>query len=119
MLLVELLTPGIMILFGITYRKNAPNKISNASGYRTTISMKNRDTWEFAHHYCGKVWLFVGWILLVVSFAAMLSVYGKDTHSVGKFGCVLISAQVVVLLASIAPTEIALRKTFDKDGNRK
>ena len=24
-------------------------------GYRTSMSMKNKDTWEFAHKYCGKV----------------------------------------------------------------
>ena len=31
-------------------------------GYRTSMSMKNKDTWEFAHKYCGKVWYVCGMV---------------------------------------------------------
>ena len=38
----------------IFYEKGSKgNKFS--IGYRTSMSMKNKDTWEFAHKYCGKV----------------------------------------------------------------
>ena len=35
--------------------KKAPKEINSVFGYRTSMSMKNKDTWEFAHKYCGKV----------------------------------------------------------------
>lgn len=38
--------------------------------------------------------------------------------TVGEIGSVVIGVQTVILLASLIPTEIALRKNFDKDGNR-
>lgn len=48
--------PLLMIIFGAIFRKAAPKKINSLYGYRTTMSMKNRDTWEFAHHYFGRIW---------------------------------------------------------------
>jgi uncharacterized membrane protein len=116
---MDLLIPVIMIIFGSIYTKRAPKEINHISGYRTTMSMKNRDTWEFAHHHCGKVWRLVGWIMLVPSFVAMMFVFDKDTNTVGSFSLIVIVVQTVILIASVVPTEIALRKTFDENGNRK
>jgi hypothetical protein len=119
MLIMELFVPAIMIIFGNIYRNKAPEDINGSNGYKTAMSRLNRDTWEFAHHYCAKVWRLVGWILLVPSIAAMLYVRGKDTEAVGHFGLILTLVQTVILIISIAPTEIALRKTFDENGQRK
>ena len=44
---------------------------------------------------------------------------GKDADAVGKIGGLLCLAQLPVMLYTIFPTERALKKTFDKDGNRK
>lgn len=49
----------------------------------------------------------------------MLLVLGKDENAVGIAGTVLCTIQLLPLLLSIIPTERALRKTFDKDGNRR
>ena len=119
MLVMELLVPVIMILVGYAYVKHAPKEINGVSGYRTARSMINRDTWEFANHHFARTWRIVGWILLPLVVAAMLSVFGRDEKAVGDFGLGLIAIQAVVLLASIIPTERALRKTFDENGDRK
>ena len=44
---------------------------------------------------------------------------GKGESAVSWLGSALCVVQLVVLLAPIAPTERALRRTFDKDGNRR
>ena len=119
MLLVGLLCPVIMIAAGISFLKAAPKKINSVYGYRTELSMKNQDTWEFAHKYCGKVWLRGGLILLPVAVIPMLLVIGKSTEIVGIVGSIIGTLGVVVLIASIFPTESALRKNFDERGNRK
>ena len=119
MFLMALLVPAIMIGFGSWSAGHAPKKINALFGYRTAMSMKNQDTWEFAHHHSGKIWRAAGWVLLAVSALAMLPVRGKSTDTVGMFGAILMGVQVVVLLLSILPTEAALRKTFDPDGNRR
>jgi len=119
MLVMDLLIPFTMIGFGKYFIKKAPKEINRVFGYRTPMSMKNKETWEFAHHYCGKLWLIIGWIMLVISIIAMLFVIGKDESVVETFGGILCGIQLVFLFASIFPTEIALKNNFDEHGNRK
>jgi uncharacterized membrane protein len=56
-----------MIGFGFLLGKKIPKEINSIIGYRTTMSMKNRDTWEFAHKYSGKVWIRSGIITTIIS----------------------------------------------------
>lgn len=53
MLVMNLLIPISMIGFGKLFMKTTPKEINGLFGYRTSMSMKNKDTWIFAHHYCG------------------------------------------------------------------
>jgi len=119
MLIMNLLVPVTMIGFGSYFIKSAPKKINYISGYRTTMSMKNQDTWRFAHNYIGKLWRLIGWIMLVPSVIAMLFVIGKDIEVIGAFGGILCGVQLVFLMIPIIPTEMALRKNFDRNGFRK
>lgn len=119
MTIMNLLIPIIMIGFGSYSSKNAPKQINHTFGYRTSMSMKNKETWEFAHHHSGRIWLKVGWIMLIVSGIAMLFVIGNDINIVGIFGMILCVIQVIVLIASIIPTEKALKRNFDENGNRR
>ena len=59
MLIMDLLIPFTMIGFGKMFLKKAPDQINYVFGYRTSMSMKNQDTWVFAHHYCGKIWIYL------------------------------------------------------------
>lgn len=117
-LIMNLLIPITMIIIGSYYAKKAPKKINSISGYRTPMSMKNKDTWEFAHTYCGKLWRVIGWVMLPVSVFAMVLVMGKEIVTVGTFGLGFSIIQCVVLIIPIIPTERALRKNFDEHGNR-
>jgi hypothetical protein len=119
MLTVNLLLPCTMICFGRIFLKKAPKEINSIYGYRSTMSMKNKDTWEFAHHYFGIIWYKWGLILLLLSIVVMIFVIGKDTDTVGSWGGVLCLLQCIPLVGAIFPTEQALRRTFDKNGVRK
>ena len=119
MLVMNLLIPLSMIGIGAVFRRAAPREINPVLGYRTARSMKNRETWEFAHHHCGKVWTTAGCVLLPLTIAVMLPLLGRPEDVVGLWGGVVCGVQTAVLIASIFPTEIALRKKFDKNGLRK
>lgn len=116
-LIMNLLIPITMIVLGSYYKKNAPKNINSFYGYRTSMSMKNNKTWEFSHHYIGGIWLKLGWILLVISAIPMLFVIGKDKSTINNFSLILCVIQIIFLISPILPTEKALRKNFDKDGN--
>lgn len=118
-LICDLLIPCIMIGLGKYFSKKAPQKINKTFGYRTSMSMKNRETWEFAHKYIGKLWTWLGFVILVASVAALLVVFGKEIETVGNVGMIVCYVQLAVLIGSIIPTEIALKKTFDQSGRRR
>lgn len=119
MLIINLIIPITMIVFGALFMKKAPKNINAIFGYRTSMSMKNKDTWDFAHKYCGKLWLWLGLVLLPLSIIPLLFVLGKEISITAIVGTVVCLVQIVPLLGSIIPTEIALKKTFDQDGKRK
>ena len=119
MLCTVLLVPLIMLFFGFYFKNKSPKEINSLFGYRTTMSMQNKDTWEFAHHYCGRLWLVIGMIMLPLSVIPMLFFINQDIDVVGIAGGIIEGIQVVVLLISIFPTEKALKKTFDENGNRR
>ena len=119
MLLMNLLITFTLIGFGKHFLKKAPKEINGIFGYRTSMSMKNKDTWEFAHKYCGKIWYICGLISLPITVIGMLLAIGKNAEVVGTVGAVITGVQLVFLIGSIFPTEIALRKNFDKNGKRR
>ena len=118
-LAMDLLVPGVMIGFGKEFQKNPPTEINPGYGYRTAMSSKNQDTWEFAHRHSGRIWKICGLILLPVTVVPMLFVIGGDEGTVGTVGGIVCGVQLAVLIGSIFPTERALRKNFDKEGNRR
>ncbi|MCH4890593.1 SdpI family protein [Acidaminobacter sp. JC074] len=112
---MNLLIPLTMIGFGKYFKDNSSKRIY---GYRTSMSMKNEDTIQFAHNYCGRLWLRLGWPLLILSLVSMLILLGEGNKHVGIYGGIISGIQVMVLIISIIPIELALRKTFNKSGKR-
>ena len=119
MLCADLLVPAVMIGFGRMFLKNPPKNINDSFGYRTKRSMKNQDTWDFAHQYCGRLWYRCGLILLLPSVAPLLFVLGRDIGVIGSTGLVVTGVQLVVMLGTVFPVEKALKRTFDERGRRR
>ena len=121
MLIMDLLLPFTMIGFGRYFMKKAPKEINSVFWISmwTSMFMKNKDTWEFAHKYCGKVWYVCGMVMLPITVIFMLLVIGKNEDCVGSIGGIICGVQLIPLIGSILPTEIALKKNFDKNGTRR
>ena len=118
MLVFILMIPLLMLGFGKSFMKNPPTEINPGYGYRTAMSSKNQDTWDFAQRYMGKVWYQAGRLLLIPSAVPLLFVLGRDVGVVGVVGLAVSGVQLVVMLGSIGATEHALKKNFDKNGKR-
>lgn len=116
MLLMVLIVPVSMVGFGRLMLVNPPREINSLFGYRTAMSMKNQDTWEFAHKYCGRLWFRCGLVLLPLSVIPLLFVLDKDITTVSVAGLIVMFLQLIPMLGTISLTEAALRRTFDKDG---
>ena len=77
MLAVSLLMPLTMIIFGRHFMHNPPKDINSSYGYRTSMSMKSRETWDFAHRYFGRLWVILGLILLPCPWQPCFFSWGK------------------------------------------
>lgn len=119
MSLMNLLVPATIIGFGRMFLYNPPKNINATFGYRTAMSMKNQDTWDFAHRYCGRLWYRMGLGLLPVTLLFSLLLFGKDIATVGTYAGVFELLQCIPLVGAISPTERALKRTFDESGRRK
>ena len=119
MLIMVLLIPITMIIFGRLFSNKTPKEINYTFGYRTKRSMMNIETWKFAHEYIGKLWFIFGLTLLLLSVVIMVFVFGKDPNTVGTVGGILTFAQMIPMIGTIIPTENALKKKFDEFGRRR
>ena len=119
MLVCSVLIPIIMIIAGRMMWKHCPKKINYVYGYRTGRSMKNMDTWKFAHDHCGRLWWKLGWIMLIPSVLIPLPFFHSSEDVIGIVALALCSVQVIILIASVFPTEAALEKAFADDGTRR
>lgn len=116
MLVIALLLPGVMVLFGQVFLRRPPQQINGVYGYRTRRSMASQAAWDFAHRTCGRLWFAWGLVLLPVSAALMLPVLGRAEDVVGLWGTVLVVLQLVLLFLTLGLTEGALKRHFDEAG---
>lgn len=119
-LLICVLIPALMLAVGTFFKRGGPKQINYIHGYRTHRSMLNEDTWRFAHRYCGRIWFVAGLVLLPLSAVAVACLWGQPDATLGTAAAIICAVQVAVLIfGTVIPTEIALNRTFDRDGNRK
>ena len=119
MLIMDLVIPLSMTGFGRMFMKGGPEEINALFGYRTARSMKNEDTWDFAHRYCGKLWFKTGLVLLPISVIPLLFVFNKGINAAAVVGLAVMLVQLILLLLPMAATEAALKRTFDENGARR
>lgn len=111
-----LLIPIIMIITGNSMRLGKFKTINSIVGYRTRRSMKNQQTWDYAHRECGLLWRRWGSTMLVITVIAMLLFMGEDTDHIGVVGSVITVLQMIPLFLSIVIVEKKLREKFDENG---
>lgn len=119
MLVCSLIIPLNMIVFGLIMWKRPPKSINKIFGYRTERSMKNTQTWNFAHNFCGKLWLFGGIITLIISIIVLSLFYYNSISVIGITAGAICSFQIVLLIVSVIPTELALKRKFTDEGVKK
>ena len=116
MLATQLLILLIMLISGKRFSKQPPKSINNFFGIRTNMSMKNKDTWEFAHKLAGRLRWKWGWICLGVDLAVMALMWGKPEDLVEKTGMILLLSLLVPFIGITVYTDQQLRKHFHEDG---
>jgi uncharacterized membrane protein len=93
--------------------KFPPESINGVMGYRTPMSMKNKDTWDEAQKYSGISMTILGGINILLGTLSYL-VKGFLVNELFQLLFTLIGATIMIII-----DEVHLRKVFNKDGSRK
>ncbi len=115
----DVLIPLLMIIFGRMMWKRCPSKINSWYGYRTARSMKNMDTWKFAHQHFGKQWWKIGWIILLPSVLILLPAYSATENTIAIVLLAVETVQMIFMVYPMVQTERALKENFNDDGSFK
>lgn len=117
MFIVTLLIPISLII--IWYTCPRFKNINNASGYRTSRSMKNQETWDFSQKYCAGISLCMFFPTVVLAVAIMPFFINESIGKIGFAGLAVTIIQMVSFAVIIIFTERELKKNFDEHGNRR
>ena len=115
MLVCCAMIPVMMIVIGRWFMHGGPKERNMLFGYRTKRSMQSPEAWVFAHHYCGKLWLRLGLILLPITILTMTLIDGRSDDVIGTSGLVLVTIQILAMIVTIPVTEHALKNQFSDD----
>ena len=91
--------------------KYPPKKINYFIGYRTLQSMKNENNWNFANKYCGKAWIIIGIIMLIMTVVLFLLNYLKIIIITED---ILLISVFCEIFAIISPTFIIEKRLKNK-----
>ena len=113
-LVLTLLTPLAMIILGLKWYLRPPAFGARGLAYRTAITEKSPEAWEFAHTHCGKLWVRYGVIGGAISAAGMI--FLKNYYQ--NFWLWLIGAQMLLLCITIIMIDYLTKNLFDENGER-
>lgn len=109
---IVLLTPVAMFLVGLLWRLHPPKYAGSSFAYRTALSSRSQETWDFAHSHISKLWIRLGLLLSVVS--SVLMVMAEENYT--SFVLWIIGGQMVFLCISAFLVDTALKHSFDEQG---
>ena len=114
MVVCVFLLPAAMLFLGHRWQKKPPDSINAVFGYRTRRSMSSKQAWDYAHRYCGRIWVKCGWIsaAFAVLSMALLGFVTLDAAVVGIVGGIITCLELLPAAASLAATERALKRVF-------
>jgi len=100
MVYVIFILPVIITVTGYLMSKYPPKKVNWFIGYRTRKSMKDETVWKVANEYCGKLWMRIGLIMLVVALLFSLLFYFEIIILSETFLAIIVLCEVIPLLLS-------------------
>lgn len=111
--------PLVLIITAALFKKYPSKEPNIAIGFRTKLSMMNKETWDYAQRLFPKAWISLGRIMLPLSLIILFLLYSEDKDYTGNLVLILMLVQVVLMLGSILYVNLKLKKAFNSDGSRK
>ena len=110
MLISVAFIPLLLIVIGKIFEKYPSKEPNIAIGFRTKLSMMNKETWDYAQRLFPKVWISLGRIMLPLSLIILFLLYSEDKDYTGNLALILMLVQVVLMLGSILYVNLKLKR---------
>lgn len=106
--------PITFIALGLAFWKHPPKKINSYAGWRSKRAMKNQETWIYANRMCGKCFLILGIMELLITLIIFFSIatLNIDSNKVENFGPVLLFIQAACIAIVGIYVEKKLKEHF-------
>lgn len=111
--MVSLMVGAVFVVCGFILMKFPPKSINGMYGYRTSLAMKNQDTWDTAQKYGGFSMIILG--IANGIFGIWAAIQPLIVNGLAAQMIFLLIGVVVMLVTD----EKHLSKIFNKDGSRK
>ena len=111
---LHLLIGPLMLVISLILFYFPPKKINLIYGHRTTLSMKNQDTWIEANKRSIYMMLLVSALTCKLQLIGIVFNFNQETTILYATGFL-----VAGLIIGVVVIEKQLKSIFDKDGNRK
>lgn len=109
MLYTIFIIPILIITVGYLMHRYPPKKINWFIGYRTRKSMKNEEYWKLANQYCGKMWVKIGLMMLVIALVLFVVFYLNIIDYTEDILTIIILIQTVIIILPIFLVEKKLK----------
>ena len=111
MFIMTLLVPFSLIF--MWYVCPRIKRVNGIMGYRTSRSMMNQSTWDFAQRVCARNSMKMFFPTIILAAVIMPFCKNKDIDTIGWIGLGVTLAQLISYVVIIYLTESALKKEFD------
>lgn len=117
MFIMTLLVPFSLIF--IWYVCPKIKKVNGITGYRTSRSVKNQSTWDFAQRVCARNSMKMFFPTTILAVVIMPFCQNKDNNTIGWIGLGVTLTQLISYGIILSLTEKDLKKEFDDRGKRR
>ena len=105
MIYVICIIPLLVMIAGFLMYKYPPKKVNWFIGYRTIKSMHDENVWKIANKYCGKIWIKIGLIMLVIALLLCILTCFEIVIFTETLLLVIVFSEIGTLLLSILMVE--------------
>ena len=111
---LHILIGPLMLVISLIFFYFQPKKINPIYGHRTSMSMKNQNTWKEANKRSTHMMILVSALTCFLQVVGIVFNFNLDTTILNATVFLVIS-----LIIGVIVIEKQLKTIFDKDGNRK
>lgn len=110
MIYSSFIIPLLMFMIGFIIYKCPPKKPNWFVGYRTRRSMKDEKVWKEANHFCGKVLMIIGSILLFITLLIYILNYFEVIRFNETLFLIVVFSEIGLILLSTLIVENKIKR---------